>query len=171
MNYNPANYPWATVKYWSVCIHLSILFGSIYIIIVCLFIFFRKHSHVQLCAELQGSVPCPAPKAAACPPHGLQTSRQGPLDLTPPHGSQWRLQSAPAAQSGEGGYLWRRNCGIFCCLPPGQTRLDWHCAPGAGQVRQNVKVSPFWHLLTYPDHLNVIKPVFKLYGQQNQEDF
>ncbi|KAE8297393.1 Pyruvate dehydrogenase phosphatase regulatory subunit, mitochondrial [Larimichthys crocea] len=29
----------------------------------------RKRSYVQLCAELQGSVPCPAPQAAAASPH------------------------------------------------------------------------------------------------------
>lgn len=94
----------------------------------------RKHRDVQLRAGLQGSVPCPAPQAAASP-DGVQVVRQGPPDLPALHGRQRRLPAAPDAQPGPRGDLWRGHCGNISSLPPGQDGLDRHSAAGAGQVR------------------------------------
>lgn len=104
---------------------------------------YRKHSYVQLCAELQGSVPCPAPQAAASTDR-LQIGRQGFLDLAPLYGSQWRLPAAPTAQSGPCSDLWRRHCWDISSLPPGQTGLDRYSAVGAGQVSEISVMSAAW---------------------------
>lgn len=92
MNYNPANYPWATVKYWSVCIHLSILFGSIYIIIVCLFIFFKK---AQPCAAVCGAPGlCPLSCSQGC---GLSPTwaTDQPAGAFGPHPTSWQSMETP----------------------------------------------------------------------------
>lgn len=94
----------------------------------------REHSYVQLCVGLSGSVPCPAPQAAASPDR-VQVGRQGLLDVPTLLGRQWRLPAAPAAQSGPCGDLWRGDCRDISRLPPGQTGMDWYSASGAGQVR------------------------------------
>lgn len=93
----------------------------------------RKPSYVQLCAELQGSVPCPAPQTAAVAA-GLQTGRQGLVDLSSVSGSQRGLSAAPTAQPGPCGDLWRRHRRDIRSLPPGKAGLDRHSASGAGQV-------------------------------------
>lgn len=95
----------------------------------------REHSYVQLCAELSGSVPCPAPQAATAPPDGIQVGRQEFLDLSSLLGCQRRLSAPSAAQSGPCGDLWRGDCRHVSGLPPGQAGMDWYSAAGAGQVR------------------------------------
>lgn len=102
---------------------------------VCLFCVFRKHSYVQLCVELQGSIPCPAPPAAASS-DWVQIGRQGLLDLPALYDRGWRLSAAPPAQPGPGGDLWRRHRGDISGLSLSKTRMERHRAPGAGQVRQ-----------------------------------
>lgn len=95
----------------------------------------REHSYVQLCAELKGSVPGPAPQAASAAPHGLQVGRQELLDVPALLGCQRRLSAAATAQSGPCGDLWRGDCRDVSRLPPGQTRMDRYSAAGAGQVK------------------------------------
>lgn len=77
MNYNPANYPWATVKYWSVCIHLSILFGSIYIIIVCLFIFLESTAMCSCVRSSRALSPVLLPRLRLVPHMGYRPAGRG----------------------------------------------------------------------------------------------
>lgn len=79
---------------------------------------------MQLCAELSGSVPCPAPQTAAAPPDGIQVGRQELLDISTLLGRQRRLSTPSAAQSGPRGDLWRGGCRDISRLPPGQTGMD-----------------------------------------------
>lgn len=95
----------------------------------------REHSYVQLCAELSGSVPDPAPQAATTPPDRVQVGRQELLDLSTLLGCRRRLSATSAAQSGPRGDLWRGDCWDIRRLPPGQAGMDGYSAARAGQVR------------------------------------
>lgn len=95
----------------------------------------RQGGHVQLRAELQGSVPRPAAQAPAATA-GLQAGLQGLPGLSSAPGGRWGLSAAPTAQPGPCGDLWRRHRRDIRGLPPGQTGLDRCRAAGAGQVSQ-----------------------------------